>query len=131
MNTDSFWENYEKVLGYKERSRTPPERSLERQALNVLNTVIQRFRSSPLVKPHWKFLLTLKEDLVEYSTLPDYTLRNIIEFEECLGKEEELAEKIEKLKSKLGEDYLEKEKKRLTKTEKEVILAVYNRESGS
>jgi len=126
-NTDSFWENYEKVLDYREKSRPLSEKSLERQSLNVLNTVIQNFRSSPLIKPHWKFLLTLKEDLIEYFTLPDYTLRSIIEFEEYLRKEEKLAKKIEKLKNRLGEDYLEREKKKFIKTEKEVILAVYNR----
>ncbi len=127
-NTDAFWENYEKVLDYRGKRKPPTEKSLERQALNVLNTVIQNFRSSSLIKPHWKFLLTLKEDLIEYFTFPDYTLRSIIEFEEYLKKEERLAKKIEELKNRLGEDYLEKEKKKLIKTEKEVILAVYNRE---
>ncbi len=125
-NTDSFWENYEKVLDYRKKSRPLSEKSLERQALNVLNTVIQNFRASHLIKPHWKFLLTLKEDLIEYFTLPDYTLRSIIEFEEYFKKEEKLAQKIEELKNRLGEDYLEKEKHKLIKTEKEVILAVYN-----
>ncbi len=127
-NTDSFWENYEKVLEYREKRKPPAEKSLERQALNVLNAIFQKFRTSHLIKPHWKFLLTLKEDLIEYFTLPDYTLRGIIEFKEYFAKEEKLAKKIEELKNKLGEDYLEKEKQKLIKTEKEVILAVYNRE---
>ena len=129
-NTDSFWENYEKMLEYREKSRPPRERSLKRQALNVLSTVIQKLRANPIIEPYRKFLLTLKQDLIEYFTLADYTLRTIIGFEECLKNEKKLAKKIEELKNRLGEDYLEKEKQKLAKMGKEVILAVYNRKGA-
>jgi len=69
--------------------------------------------------PYQKFLHTLLEDLIDYGTLSDYTLRRIAALE--------TADKIAALMSELGIDYLEKEKIKLRALNREIIVAIENR----
>jgi len=126
-NTEEFWETYEKILNYKERGKVYTEQSLEQKALNTIKTLLQNFKNSDTLSGNYKrFLLTLKEDILDYGTLADYTLRDIIEIGSPKNIEE-IKKKIKNLIEKLGEDYLEEERARLTFKEKEVIVAFYNR----
>jgi len=73
------------------------------------------------------FLKFLLEDILDYGTLPDYTLRRIANLE--TGDEKKLKrslEEIKALKAELGEDYLEKEKARQKNLSKEIIVAIEN-----
>ncbi len=97
------------------------EISLEQKALNNLSTLINMDNSS--LVPFKNFLRTLKEDIVNWGTLPEYTLRRIIGFEETT------LEEIAKLKNELGEDYLLKEKRRQRSVKRELIIAVENKKS--
>ena len=62
--------------------------------------------------------------------MPDYTLRRLANLE--LGNEEKIqksVKEIEDLKNELGENYLEKEKLRQRRLEKEIIVAIENQKS--
>jgi len=72
------------------------------------------------VKP---FLRVLREDIIDYGTLPDYTLRRIAQLKP--NDIDSTVKEIEKIKNELGENYLEKEKKKY-EGEKEIIIAINN-----
>lgn len=119
-NTDQFWNTYQAVKGFKDfRLGSVSEQSLEQKALNNLDTLIKNTQEELMA--HKGFLRTLKEDILSYATLADYTLRRIMNFKENNTKD------IEILKSELGEDYLLKEKSRLTEQKKEIIIAIENK----
>ena len=70
---------------------------------------------------------TLKEDILDYGTLSDYTVRRISNLENSNDdKRRKTILEIVKLKSNLGEDYLEKEKLRQKDLKKEIIVAIEN-----
>ncbi|HNQ77919.1 MAG TPA: helicase-related protein [Acidobacteriota bacterium] len=121
-NTDNFWRVYEEMQKERELpTGKAREISLEQKALNNLSTLINMDNSS--LVPFKNFLRTLKEDIVNWGTLPEYTLRRIIGFEETT------LEEIAKLKNELGEDYLLKEKRRQRSVKRELIIAVENKKS--
>ncbi|MDO8482398.1 MAG: helicase-related protein [bacterium] len=124
--SSEFWKYYEQVKSYKEYQSGPvSENSLEQQAKNNISTIITRPWDDVLV--HLDFVRTLREDIVDYGTLSDYTLRRIANMETVngVGKKETVAE-IAALKQELGEDYLRKEKNRQKDIEKEIIIAIEN-----
>ncbi|KJR42461.1 helicase domain-containing protein [Candidatus Magnetoovum chiemensis] len=125
--SDGFWLAYEAVKNLKDslRSSGGREKSLEQKALGKLDSLIRTNQDAELM-PHKDFLRTLREDVIDYGTLSDYTLRRIvnIEIEEkrfALGLKE-----IQSLKQELGEDYLLKEKVRQKNLNKEIIIAIEN-----
>lgn len=126
--SETFWENYEKVNKYKEYRLGPvSEQSLEQKALNNLDTFINRIQL-PGLMPHKDFLRTLREDILDYATLSDFTLRRIANLESAdENKQKETVEEISALKQEIGEDYLIKEKARHREISKEIIIAVENR----
>src|SRR3989304_3284878 len=75
-----FWNSYEKVKKFKEY-RLPPssDQSLEQKALLNLKTFITNPWEELL--PYMDFLRTLREDIIDYGTLSDYTLRRIANLE--------------------------------------------------
>jgi superfamily II DNA or RNA helicase/HKD family nuclease len=119
-NTDQFWNTYQAIQDFKDfRLGSVSEQSLEQKALNKLDTLIKNAREE--LMSHKGFLRTLKEDILGYATLPDYTLRRIMNFKETDTKD------VDKLKSQLGEDYLIKERRRLKEQKKEIIIAIENK----
>ena len=125
-NTDKFWDAYEKIKKFKETRNIPsPEQSNEQKALNILNYFITNNNDERLL-PYKKFLRTLREDILDYGTLPDYTLRRIANLEAAENKLEKAIKEIKDIMNKLGEDYLEKEKRHLRDYQKEIIIAVNN-----
>ncbi len=122
----NFWEAYESMKRFKEsRVIAPSEQSLEQKALNNLKTFIDNVHSDE-VMPHKDFLRTLKEDIVDYGTLSDYTLRRIANLESGdEAKQRRALTEIIALRKELGEDYLRKEKKQKVLS-KEIIIAIEN-----
>ncbi len=121
-----FWDWYEKVKKFREHRLPTSEQSLEQKALNNLNTFIKNPWEEIL--PYLDFLRTLREDIIDYGTLSDYTLRRIAN----LGNSDDNNRKkaineISALKDELGEDYLQKEKERQKDLSKEIIIAIENR----
>ncbi|MCX7589711.1 MAG: helicase-related protein, partial [Patescibacteria group bacterium] len=119
-NTDKFWEVYNSLKNFKIFKNYPVnEQSLEQKALNNLDFLLKSKNEKLL--SYKEFLRTLKEDILFYDTLPDYTLRRIINLKE------DSIEEINDLLKDLGSDYLEKEKERIKDQKKELIIAIENK----
>jgi len=121
-----FWESYEKVRIHKDHKTVPiSEVSLEQGALNTLKSFI----SNPCdeILSCMDFIRTLREDIIDYGTLSDYTLRRIKNLGYSGARDyKKTVEEISKLKKELGEDYLMKEKERQSDIPREIIIAIEN-----
>lgn len=125
--SETFWEWYNKVKKFKEyRSGPTSEQSLEQRALNNLSTLIHKPWKAAI--PYLDFLRMLREDIINFGTLSDYTLRRIANLEQQndANRMNTVAE-IALLVKELGEDYLHKEKERQKSLAKEIIIAIENR----
>jgi len=125
--SEKFWEVYEKIKTFK-GFRSPPlsEQSLEQKAINNLRTFIYKINHEKVFKVK-RFLKTLLEDITDYGTLSDYTLRRIANLEyQDENKLKKSLNEINVLKEELGQDYLEKEKLRYRNLTKEIIVAIEN-----
>jgi len=124
-----FWRSYEKIRIRREYKFIPAsEQSLEQRALNNLKSFISK--PCDELMPHVEFLRTLREDIMDYGTLSDFTLRRIANLEYGSEKNnKETAEEIERLKQELGEDYLSKEKERQQDLSREIIIAIENQDT--
>ena len=122
----SFWDWYEKIKKFKEHRSVPiSEQSLEQKALNNLATLIKNPWDELL--PHLDFLRTLREDILDYGTLSDYTLRRIANLENSIDNNRKKSiDEVLSLKTELGADYLQKEKDRQKELSKEIIIAIEN-----
>lgn len=118
-NTDKFWQVYQILKEHKEKFSPPGEQSIEVKALNNISSLI--YSSNENLVPRKTFLRTLREDILDYGTLSDFTMRRIANI-----KEKDLKE-IDRLKEELGENYLIKEKQRLKHQKKEIITAIENK----
>ncbi len=124
--SNEFWDWYEKVKKFKEYRLLPVnEQSIEQKALNNINTFLRNPWEG--LMPYMDFLRTLREDIIDYGTLSDYTLRRIAN----LGNSDDNNRKkavmeISALMSELGEDYLLKEKERQKDMAREIIIAIEN-----
>ena len=73
------------------------------------------------------FLRTLREDIIDYGTLSDYTLRRIANMlNSDDNNRKRTIQEISSLKDELGEDYLQKEKDKQKDLSKEIIIAIEN-----
>jgi bacterioferritin (cytochrome b1) len=101
------------------------EQSIEQKALNNLKTFINKPWDELL--PHLDFIRTLLEDINDYGTLADYTLRRIANLDSINERQKkQTVNEIRTLKEELGEDYLQKEKEKQLSLHKEIIIAVEN-----
>ena len=125
--SENFWGAYESAKKFKEHRIIPSsELSLEQKALNNLNALIKQVQSDGIM-PHKDFLRTLKEDILDYGTLSDYTLRRIANLESANEAQQRKAvAEISALKRELGEDYLQNEKDKKKDLSKEIIIAIEN-----
>lgn len=121
-----FWEYYEKAKNYKEYQSGPvSDQSLEQKALLNIKTMITNPWQEIL--PSLDFIRSLREDILDYGTLSDFTLRRIANLETVRDKgKEKTAERIAALIKKMGANYLQKEKDRQKDIKKEIIIAIEN-----
>lgn len=129
--SDRAWSTYEKVKEFKEfRAAPASEQSLETKALNNLNYFINVNKEEAVVS-YKDFLRVLREDIIDYGTLTDYTLRRIANLEAKSDKQLKAAVKeIEAIRKSLGGiEYLQKEKNRQKDLSKEIIIAIENKRS--
>jgi len=138
-----FWEHYNQILRGPFTTLSPiSDNSLESKARNMVETLLKMEE----LKEEREFLNALMEDIVEYQTLSEYALSEIVSWERLVEKivklktektkskkPKEIEKLIEKLKSKvrelkkeLGEDFLQKTKARVKEESKVVIIAVEN-----
>lgn len=92
----------------------------------ALNTINSFLREKQMAKFH-SFLKTLREDMTEYKTLPNNTLRRIASVG---NKSDQALKELTKLKNELGSDYLQRLKERIYALNEEVIIAVENQKGG-
>jgi len=125
--SSDFWDGYEKIKGLREEiQKSPPEVSLEQQAINNLKHLLKI--NDSVISEYQTFLQMLLEDILDYGTLSDFTLRRLANLK--MKNDEQIAStvnEIEALIKELGENYLEKEKAKIKTLTKEIIIAIENR----
>ena len=124
----TFWDVYEEIKTHREYSESHrrgghKEHSIQQKAINNLKSIIGTDNED--ITPLKGFARTLLEDILDYGTLSDYTLRRIANLD--VGKIGSVVKELKKLMQELGEDYLEREKQRLKSISKEIIIAIENR----
>ena len=123
--SDNFWDKYEIVKEIREERLPTPEQSLEQKALNNIKTLLNL--NDQNLTPFKNFLRTLREDISDYGTLSDYTLRRIVNLKSSENEINRTVEELKKLRDELGGDnYLLKEKEKLKVLHKEIIIAIEN-----
>jgi len=126
--SDKFWDNYSIIKDLREKASIPSsELSLEKKAYNNIKTLLADKTGN--YREFERFLLNLIEDIEDYKTLSDYTLRRITSLDTTTRDEEKIAEikeELASLRQGLGEDYLNRVKQRVGRLDKEVIIAVEN-----
>jgi hypothetical protein len=83
----------------------------------------------PELEIHLPFLRELREDILEFKTLSDYTLRRIANLNSLNMDKEKIQktmDELQKLQQKLGADYLDNVKSKLGRLETEVVIAIEN-----
>lgn len=128
--SQQFWTNYEYVKNFKETQASGgTEQNIEQRAMNVLAWLIGNAWAE--LVPFALFLRTLREDIIDYGTLPSATLRRISNLKTDTEKEKnDTLGEIKSLKNELGENYLELEKARTNSLKQEVIIAVENQKNA-
>ncbi len=122
---NDFWVHYQRIKTFKAKTElVPSEQSIEKIALNNLNYWLRL--QEPQLLPYKPFMRTLREDILDYGTLSQYTLRRIANLNKNGDKLTDVMDEMSKLIDELGENYLEREKKRISKTETEIIIAICN-----
>ena len=126
--SNKFWDNYIKIKDLKDKAGIPSsELSLEKKAHNNIKTLLGDRSGS--YKEFNHLLLNLIEDIEDYKTLSDYTLRRLANLETTAKEEKGVAkvkEELTSLRQELGENYLDKIKQKIGKLDKEVIIAIEN-----
>lgn len=120
---DEFWALYQKAKEeQKEAKQLKPGISIEQKALNIIDALLRNNHDEQILelKP---FLRILREDILDYGTLPYYTLRRIAQLN--LKNTKDVIKEITNIRNELGQNYLEKEKMRYKDT-KEIIVAINN-----
>ena len=124
--SNNFWDKYKVAKEIREKRSSTPEQSLEQKALNNIKTLLSLDNEN--ITPFKDFLRTLREDITDYGTLSDFTLRRIANLKSSDGEISKTIEELKKLRDELGgDDYLLKEKERLKTFHKEIIVAIENR----
>ena len=123
-----FWSNYQKVKEFKFLTKQVPGAvSLENRARNNLETLLNNPPAG--FDKHLSFARMLFEDIIDYKTLSDFTLRRIANLNTVASTEKDVGRiinELDKLKDDLGADYLDKIKQKLGSMQSEVIVAIEN-----
>jgi hypothetical protein len=118
-NTPEFWLMYESIETHREfKNNILNDQSLEQRALNSVESLIRHFRDND--QEVLGFLLELKRDIINFGTLPDYTLRRISNLTPDSSE-------LNNLREQLGSDYLKLEKKQKSHGVRETIIAIENK----
>jgi superfamily II DNA or RNA helicase/HKD family nuclease len=124
--SDSFWPNYKMLKANAgELSTTRHQQSNSEKAFNFLSYLLEM--NVEELKGWRSFLIMLRKDIEEYGTLPEYTLKRIVDWHNNGRPDYQLiAQELETLQKALGKDYLQKVKDSLKSHEKQVIVAIEN-----
>ena len=125
--SEKFWSAYQDIKKFRNYRVGPiSEKSLEQQAITNLKTLIYHKHEDEIIAVK-DFLKVLLEDITEYGTLPDYTLRRIANLDTSTEESfKKSLKEIYALKDEIGVNYLEKEKNKQRDLTKEIIVAIEN-----
>ena len=123
----SFWKDYLMLKEEAEKfSIKQSQQSNSVKAFNFLSSLLEQ-NVKELI-PWRAFLIMLREDIENYGTLPEYTLKSICDWENRGKPDYQLiAQELEKLSKTLGKNYLKKVKDNLISYEQQIIVAIENR----
>ena len=131
LRSDGFWENYVKVKTIEQKTQGGTQMSIEVKSLNNLNTIMQNIDNfNEYIQNLTSFIRTLLDDLVDYQTLPLFTLRRIADLPTLTYSEVDqkvVLDTLVDLRNNLGADYLEKIKSASKINTQEVVIAFENR----
>jgi len=121
-----FWDAYLNVKNYKETFlEYAGSKSQESKAINNLKTMIKRPWEE--LKPYIPFLKMLLDDVLNFGSLSDYTLRRIANLETVNpNKQKDTKETLDELLKNLGAGYMVRERNKQATQRKEIIIAVEN-----
>ena len=126
--SDGFWDKYTQIKELKEKSGVPSsELSVEKKAFNNIKSLLADTTEN--YREFHQLLLNLREDIEDYKTLSDYTLRSIANLDANAKNEKKIAAnkaELDSLQNNLGFDYLTKIKQKIGQLGKEVIVAIEN-----
>ena len=125
--SDGAWGAYEQVKNFKEyRANQVSEQSLEQKAISNLKSLLHTVQHNEIM-PYKDFLRTILEDVIDYGTLSDYTLRRLSNLKSGDENIETTVREIDVIKKELGgENYLQKVKDHQKDLQKEIIIAIEN-----
>jgi len=131
--SDNFWDKYTAIKNLKERTSVPSsELSVEKKAFNNIKSLLTDKTDN--YREFHRLLLNLVEDIEDYKTLSDYTLRRIANLDTKANDEKKIAankKELASLENDLGFDYLTGIKQKIGLLEKEVIVAIENIGEGN
>ena len=126
--SDKFWEHYPIIKELKEKTGIPTsELSVEKKAHLKVKALLADKTDN--YREFHQLLLNLVEDIEDYKTLSDYTLRRIANLAADATDGKKIAadkEELASLQNDLGFDYLAKIKQKIKQLDKEVIVAIEN-----
>jgi len=124
--SDNFWEAYKDIKNFREEfAEHAGAKSLEATATNNIK-IIQKHAWQE-IQSLVPFVTALLDDIRNYGTLSDYTLRRITNLQPLdESKRKEAVQELTALKQELGEDYMQSANQKKTQVKKEIIIAIEN-----
>ena len=122
----TFWESYNTLKAEADKfCYKQSQQSNSNRAFNFLSSLLED-NITELI-PWRSFIITLREDIQNYGTLAEYTLKAIGDWDNN-GKPNyvQIAKELQKLSRNLGKNYLNKVKNSLKAYEQQVIVAIEN-----
>lgn len=127
--SDGFWERYALIKELKEKSGVPAsELSVEKKAYIKVKALLADKTGS--YNGFRQLLLNFVEDIEDYKTLSDYTLRRIANLSADAKDVKKTVTELTNLEKDLGLNYLDKIKTKVGQLDKEIIVAVENIEDA-
>lgn len=121
---EEFWEIYETAKMFKDDKANPiKEISIENKALQNLRLLINYKSNIP--NSTLNFMKSLREDITDYGTLPDFTLRRIANLD--TDNIHDCIEVINQICKDIGSDHLDKIRIIRNTVDREIIIAYMNR----
>jgi len=124
--SENFWGAYKDIKNFREEFAVYASvKSLEATATNNLKTIQKHAWQE--IRPLLPFIKGLLDDILNYGTLSDYTLRRISNLQPLIeNKRKEVFEELSSLKQELGEGYMQSANQKKTQAKKEIIIAIEN-----
>ena len=118
-NTDRFWNAYHEIQRTRASAAKQNDQSIEQKAQNNIEYLLRRIPAHLL--PYQAFLHDLREDIIHYGTLPQFTLRRIANLK--LADSSEIAA----MQTEIGRNYLARVRKGARDVKKDIIIAIENK----